>query len=197
MAAERKGGDVVPDVMFCRVEDTLISRRATSSLLRYAQSEGDSASEKRAQEWFDGAVDDGFWQRPVVADVLAAQLAGVPLVVVSDVQASYLGAVVEACGAEEVLCPSSATLPGYLSPRGSDVTAGDGRAQAVLDWCRRRDIDPARCRAYSDEPGDAIMLDAVGEGVAVVRTPQMRVLAEQHGWSTIDLSAPRADGASS
>lgn len=188
---------MLPEAIFCRVEDTLISRRATGSLLRCVQEgagvhEARSVPGERAQAWFDSVVEDGFWQRSVVADVLAAQLAGVPLVVVSDIEAAYLDAIVEACGAEDVLCLTSSSW-GQPSSRGQDATSGDDGMQALLDWCRQRDIDPARCRAYSDETGDAFMLDAVGEGIAVVRTPQMRAMAEQRGWSTIEVSEPVED----
>lgn len=185
---------MLPEAIFCRVEDTLLTRGATRSLRRCVQENasaraGRSTSSERVDAWFDGAAGSGLWQRPVVAEVLAAQLAGVPLVVIGDLPASCLDAIVQACGAEDVLSSTAVGAWGQPASRDADAASGEARARAVLDWCRRRDIDPARCRAYGADEGSAPVLDAVGEGIAVAHTPSMRALAEQRGWRTIDVSS--------
>jgi HAD superfamily hydrolase (TIGR01490 family) len=65
---------------------------------------------------------------------------------------------------------------------------GQGKAQAVLDLAGREDIDLARSTAYSDSHTDLPFLEVVGHPVAVNPDRDLRRVARDRGWDTLEFS---------
>jgi len=71
------------------------------------------------------------------------------------------------------------------------VLAGAAKVQAILDLCRRYNVEPVNCRAYSDDTSDVPMLAAVGQPFAINPKPGLRRIAAKRGWPILDLPAGR------
>jgi HAD superfamily hydrolase (TIGR01490 family) len=67
------------------------------------------------------------------------------------------------------------------------VLAGAEKARAMLDLCRRYNVQPVNCRAYSDDTSDLPMLEAVGEPTATNPKPPLRRIAAERRWPILDL----------
>ena len=67
------------------------------------------------------------------------------------------------------------------------VLAGEEKARAMLDLCRRYNVEPAQCRAYSDDMSDLPMLEAVGQPIATNPKPALRRAALARNWRVLDL----------
>lgn len=59
---------------------------------------------------------------------------------------------------------------------------GPYKAQALLEYCKKRSFDPADCYAYSDSYTDLPMLEAVGHPVAVNPDRVLARLARERNW---------------
>ncbi len=96
--------------------------------------------------------------------------------------------VVEMLGFEHLLANrlefSSGRATGRLLP---PVLAGAEKAIAMLDLCRRHNVDPVNCRAYSDDLSDLPMLVAVGQGFATNPKPSLRQIAAKHNLQILEL----------
>lgn len=68
-----------------------------------------------------------------------------------------------------------------------DFCAGPGKAAALREHCRERDVDPRSCSMYGDGRSDMDALELVGEPVAVHPTDALRKRAEERGWRIVDL----------
>ena len=68
-----------------------------------------------------------------------------------------------------------------------DFCTGPGKARALLDHCRREQVDPADCAMFGDGRSDMEALAAVGEPVAVHPTPGLRDQARRLAWPILDL----------
>ena len=53
------------------------------------------------------------------------------------------------------------------------VLAGETKVEAMLELCRRYNVEPVDCRAYSDDTSDLPMLEAVGEPIATNPKPRL------------------------
>ena len=74
----------------------------------------------------------------------------------------------------------------YSTPR---CSAPDrGKAQAVVELAQREDIDLARSTAYSDSHTDMPFLEVVGHPVAVNPDRDLRRVARDRGWDTLEFS---------
>jgi HAD superfamily hydrolase (TIGR01490 family) len=65
---------------------------------------------------------------------------------------------------------------------------GQGKAQAVVEFARREDIDLSRSTAYSDSHTDMPFLEVVGHPVAVNPDRDLRRVARDRGWETLEFS---------
>ena len=71
------------------------------------------------------------------------------------------------------------------------VLAGDEKVRAMLDLCRRYNVEPMDCRAYSDDTSDLPMLAAVGHPIATNPKPALRRIAAERNWPILDLPRRR------
>ena len=71
------------------------------------------------------------------------------------------------------------------------VLAGDAKVRAMLDLCRRYNVEPMACRAYSDDTSDLPMLEAVGHPIATNPKPALRRIAAERSWPILDLPRRR------
>jgi HAD superfamily hydrolase (TIGR01490 family) len=101
--------------------------------------------------------------------------------------------VVERLGFDHVLANrlefSRGRATGRLLP---PLLAGKAKAAALDELCRRYNVEPVNCRAYSDDTSDLPMLEAVGEPVATNPKPSLRRIAFERKWTILDLSRRRA-----
>lgn len=67
------------------------------------------------------------------------------------------------------------------------VLAGSEKVRAMLSLCRRYNVEPSMCRAYSDDKSDLPMLEAVGYPTATNPKPSLRRIAGSRGWPILDL----------
>ncbi len=67
------------------------------------------------------------------------------------------------------------------------ILAGEAKVRAMLELCRRYNVEPMDCRAYSDDSSDLPMLEAVGHPVATNPKPALRRVAAQRNWPILDL----------
>jgi HAD superfamily hydrolase (TIGR01490 family) len=65
---------------------------------------------------------------------------------------------------------------------------GDCKADAVRELAAAEGFDLAACTAYSDAHGDVPFLEAVGHPVAVNADRQLRRVARERGWPTLEFS---------
>ncbi|WP_370624963.1 HAD family hydrolase [Corynebacterium sp. TAE3-ERU12] len=63
-----------------------------------------------------------------------------------------------------------------------DILHGPGKKHAVAALAAYRDLDLARCTAYSDSANDVPMLSMVGTAVAVNPDHRLRAVAKAHDW---------------
>jgi phosphoserine phosphatase len=100
--------------------------------------------------------------------------------------------VVEKLGFEHLLANrlefAQGRATGRLLP---PVLAGETKVEAMRDLCRRYNVEPMSCRAYSDDTSDFPMLEAVGEPVATNPKPGLRRIAVERKWAILDLPRRR------
>jgi HAD superfamily hydrolase (TIGR01490 family) len=65
---------------------------------------------------------------------------------------------------------------------------GERKADAVRELAAAEGLELAACTAYSDAYGDVPFLEAVGHPVAVNADRQLRRLARERGWPTLEFS---------
>ncbi len=63
----------------------------------------------------------------------------------------------------------------------------DGKQQLVKDYCEQNQISSSSSFAYSDHHSDVLLLELVGNPVAVNPTKKLRIISKQRGWKTLDL----------
>ncbi len=101
--------------------------------------------------------------------------------------------VVEKLGFEHLLANrlefAQGRATGRLLP---PVLAGKTKVEAMLELCRRYNVEPMSCRAYSDDTSDLPMLEAVGHPVATNPKPGLRRIAVDRKWAILDLPRRRS-----
>lgn len=96
--------------------------------------------------------------------------------------------VVEMLGFEHLLANRLEFVDGQATGRLlPPVLAGAEKAIAMLNLCRRYNVDPVNCRAYSDDLSDLPMLAAVGQGFATNPKPSLRRIAAKHNLQILEL----------
>lgn len=68
--------------------------------------------------------------------------------------------------------------------------AGEGKVQAVTELAAREGFSLADCSAYTDSATDQPLLEAVGRPVAVNPDRDLRRLAKERGWETLEFANP-------
>jgi len=74
-------------------------------------------------------------------------------------------------------------LTGHILP---PQTIGQGKADAVLDFLAKHEVDARDCYAYGDDISDAPMLSCVGHPFAVKGGRRLEAYAMEQGWPVID-----------
>lgn len=67
-----------------------------------------------------------------------------------------------------------------------DILHGPGKKHAVAALAASRDLDMAKCTAYSDSSNDVPMLSMVGSAVAINPDRRLRRIAGENGWPVRD-----------
>ena len=97
----------------------------------------------------------------------------------------------EFLGADELIALRLVERDGVLTgePDGPPV-AEEHKATLLREYARRNEVDLERSFAYGNSLGDAPMLAAVGQAVAVNPDRRLRVLADELGWRIIGWGLP-------
>lgn len=66
------------------------------------------------------------------------------------------------------------------------VYHGFKKQEAVLDYCKKENVDPKTCFAYGDYFEDRMMLDAVGTATAIDPDRKLLKVARKKQWAVID-----------
>ncbi|MEM8707567.1 MAG: HAD-IB family hydrolase [Actinomycetota bacterium] len=97
----------------------------------------------------------------------------------------------ELLGMDDVIATKWTQADGAFTGRvDGDVVWGPGKRDAVIAWCRARDIDPGGCWAYSDSYYDSPLLDTVGHPVAINPDPRLAATAALNDWPIRSLDKP-------
>jgi HAD superfamily hydrolase (TIGR01490 family) len=75
---------------------------------------------------------------------------------------------------------------GFFLPELAVYAMGAGKADAIKELAERDDIDLAASYAYSDSATDLPMMELVGHPVAVNPEKDLRKIAEERGWETLE-----------
>jgi HAD superfamily hydrolase (TIGR01490 family) len=65
------------------------------------------------------------------------------------------------------------------------LLAGEGKTEAIAEFCRRYNVETTQSKAYSDSFSDAPMLEHVGIPAAVNPDTRLRALAAERGWPVL------------
>jgi HAD superfamily hydrolase (TIGR01490 family) len=85
-------------------------------------------------------------------------------------------------------------VDGVYTGRVLRAAHGENKAQAVRDLAASEGFDLAQCTAYSDSHSDVPFLEVVGHPVAVNADRQLKRIARDRGWPSLEFSQrlPRA-----
>ena len=147
------------------------------------------------RDWLEGLAETLFEEviRPDIypgakALVGADRREGYRVVLITGALDFDLPAVVRHFGFDDVISNrlvfANGTATGEVAP---PLLAGETKVQAVLDWCRKYNVDAAQSKAYSDSFSDLPMLEAVGRPAAVHPDRRLRQEALRRGWPILDL----------
>jgi HAD superfamily hydrolase (TIGR01490 family) len=161
----------------------------------YAHFAGRSVADVRrcVQLWF-GDVEQSFnsenqllFQPAIVRRLQQHRLDGVEPVFVSGSFELLLEPVAARLQVTHVLAIKQQVADGYFT--GHIVppqTIGQGKADALLDFLKQRNVAAENCYAYGDDISDAPMLSSVGFPFVVRGGRRLEMYAQQTGWPVID-----------
>jgi HAD superfamily hydrolase (TIGR01490 family) len=97
---------------------------------------------------------------------------------------------------DDIVCAEMSAENGVYTGELREVPpTGESRAQAMMDYAERQNLDLRESVAYADSTSDLPMLDIVGFPVAVNPETRLAALARKRGWLVEQWS--KADGGSS
>lgn len=153
----------------------------------YSHFQGRDAAEmaKMGAEWF--AVTERsrprLYHTKVVERLRQLQAEGIEPVFVSGSFPALLAPLAERLQVRHLLCCRPEIEDGIYTGRLlPPQTIGQGKAVAILDFLKEKDIDPARCLAFGDDITDRPMLEAVGHPVVVAGGRALEAHAVTVGW---------------
>ena len=90
-------------------------------------------------------------------------------------------------GVTDILCaPLIINDAGELTGEiGLPETIGAGKKDALMTFCRDKEINPADCYAYGDDLSDIPMLEAIGHPVCVGEHSALTRYAAEKNWHII------------
>jgi HAD superfamily hydrolase (TIGR01490 family) len=111
-----------------------------------------------------------------------------PVYIVSAALQEIVDALAAELGFDGALGSLCEVVDGRYTGRSLRACHGAGKADAVREFAQAEGIDLARSTAYSDSHTDLPFLEAVGNPVAVNPDRELRRIARDRGWSTLEFS---------
>jgi HAD superfamily hydrolase (TIGR01490 family) len=119
------------------------------------------------------------------------QQAGDEIVLVSGAMVDILHPLMDHLDVRFAYCSTPAVANGRYTGELEQRAVGEGKVQAVMQYCAMLDVPPARCSAYGDHISDAPLLCAVGRGHVVDPDAALASLAREKGWKALMTSGAR------
>lgn len=141
--------------------------------------------QSRVDAWFQREVAHRL--RPGARQALEAhRQAGDRLVLATSSTSHAAAAARRAFALDDVVCTCFEVVDGAFTGRIAELAAGPAKAERVLEWARRHDVDLAQATFYTDSATDLALLERVGRPVAVHPDRALARIARRRGWEIVD-----------
>ncbi|MFK8259346.1 HAD family hydrolase [Erwinia sp. AnSW2-5] len=143
--------------------------------------------EEAGEKWFRIKFCPGLFIDNAVTALKKRQTENMLTVFISGSMRPILLPVAEYLGVKDILCtPLELTDAGTLTGEiGTPQTIGDGKMEALIQFCNQKEISPADCYAYGDDLSDIPMLESVGHPVCVGKYTELARHAVRQRWPVI------------
>ena len=113
---------------------------------------------------------------------------GEPVYIVSAALQEIVDALAAELGFDGAIGSLCEVVEGRFTGRSLRACHGEGKAEAVREFAHEEGIELARSTAYSDSHTDLPFLETVGNPVAVNPDRELRRIARERGWPTLEFS---------
>lgn len=143
--------------------------------------------EEAGEKWFQFKLTSGLFIESAVSALKKHQADNMYIVFISGSMLPVLSPVARYLGVKDILCaPLKFTGAGKMTGEiGYPQTIGDGKKDALLQFCEQRNINPSDCYAYGDDISDIPMLASAGHPVCVGKHSALAGHAMKHRWPVI------------
>jgi len=143
--------------------------------------------EEVGEKWFRSQCVKTLFINSAVAALKQHQAENRLTIFVSGSMRPVLAPVARYLGVTEILCaPLELTEAGTLTGEiGTPQTIGSGKREALIAFCRGKEISPADCYAYGDDLSDIPMLESVGHPICVGKKSSLASHAIHQHWPVI------------
>jgi len=143
--------------------------------------------EEMGEKWFKRKMENSFFIESAVSALKKHQSQNMYTVFISGSMLPILSPIAKYLGVTDVLCaPVIINGAGELTGEiGLPQTIGTGKKDALMTFCREKEIYPADCYAYGDDLSDIPMLEAVGYPVCVGERSALNRYATEKNWHII------------
>ena len=145
------------------------------------------ALEEAGERWFRFKLNSELFIGSAVSALKKHQAEKMDIVFISGSMLPVLSPVARYLGVQDILCaPLKFTAAGEMTGEiGYPQTIGDGKKDALLQFCEQRNINPSDCYAYGDDLSDIPMLASTGHPVCVGKHSALARHAITHRWQVI------------
>lgn len=143
--------------------------------------------EEAGEKWFRFKLNSGLFIGSAVSALKKHQSENMYIVFISGSMLPVLYPVAKYLGVKDILCaPLKFTSAGKVTGEiGYPQTIGDGKKDALIQFCEQRNINPSDCYAYGDDLSDIPMLASAGHPVCVGKHSALAGHAIKHRWPVI------------
>ncbi|EAA8071093.1 HAD-IB family hydrolase [Salmonella enterica subsp. enterica serovar Typhimurium] len=143
--------------------------------------------EEAGEKWFRFKLNSGLFIGSAVSALKKHQAENMYIIFISGSMLPILSPVAKYLGVKDILCaPLKFTGAGKMTGEiGYPQTIGDGKKDALIQFCEQRNINPSDCYAYGDDLSDIPMLASAGHPVCVGKHSALAGHAIKHRWPVI------------
>jgi len=155
----------------------------------YRQFKGVNYSDlvKSGEKWFSSVLDENLFINESIEALKRHQTQNIDIVFVSGSMFPLLSPIAKHLGVKHILCaPIELNSDGIVTGEiGTPQTIGNGKKEAILHFCNKKNIDPEKCYAYGDDVSDIPMMEITGHPICVGKKSNLSIHAILHGWKII------------
>lgn len=144
--------------------------------------------EDTGKNWFRAKkLDSGLFINSAVTALKMHQANKMLTVFISGSMRPVLSPVANYLGVTDILCaPLELTDEGLITGEiGTPQTIGNGKKEALINFCSQQKINAADCYAYGDDLSDIPMLESVGYPVCVGKYTELARYGINQSWPVI------------